>query len=133
MNPARGRLESSADDDLDRLERFAELLDAEFRVPGTNFRFGLDPLVGLLPGVGDSAMAMASLWIVYEARRLGASRATLARMLGNVAVDALVGVIPVVGDIFDASYRANRRNVALLRRSLRDSHRRPRHPDAGSP
>ena len=128
MKPGGVPRDPPADEAIDRLERFAQLLDAEFRVPGTRLRFGLDPLVGLLPGIGDGAMTIASLWIIYEAHRLGAPRSVLIRMLGNVAIDFLVGVVPLAGDLFDAAYHANRRNVALLRRNLR---RRPQRADAG--
>ena len=134
MNPARGGVDQPGDDAaVERLERIARLLDAQFAIPGTRFRFGLDPLLGLLPGFGDGAMALASLWIVYEAHRLGVSRAVLGRMLGNVALDAVIGVVPIVGDLFDASYRANLRNVALLRRSLRGERGRPRRGEPAPP
>jgi Domain of unknown function (DUF4112) len=87
-------------------------------VPGTNLRFGLDPILGLIPGFGDAAGAILAGWLLVEAIRLGASRATLLRVAGNVAVDALVGAIPVFGDIFDFAWKANLRNVALLERHL---------------
>ena len=81
---------------LRRLERLGSLLDSRFRLPG-GFRFGLDPLLGLVPGVGDAASAIVALYIVLEAWRLGASRGTLARMLLNVGLDFAVGTIPVLG------------------------------------
>jgi len=93
-------------------------MDAGIRVPGTNLRFGLDPLLGLIPGGGDAAGAVLAGWIVVEAIRLGASRATLLRIVGNVALDAAVGAVPVIGDIFDFAWKANLRNVALLERHL---------------
>jgi hypothetical protein len=99
---------------------FAEWLDAGFRVPGTNIRFGLDPLLGLIPGVGDVVGAVLAGWILVEAVRLGASRATLVRMAGNVALDAVLGAVPIIGDIFDFAWKANLRNVALLNRHLMD-------------
>lgn len=101
-----------------RLVAFAQLLDAGIRVPGTELRFGIDPLLGLIPGAGDAAGAVLSGWILLEAFRMGASRPTLLRMAGNVAIDAAVGTIPVVGDIFDFAWKANLRNVALLERHL---------------
>ena len=81
-------------------------------------RFGLDPILGLIPGFGDAAGAILAGWILVEAVRLGASRATVLRMAGNVAFDALVGAVPVLGDIFDFVWKANLRNVALLERHL---------------
>jgi hypothetical protein len=102
---------------LRRLETLGSLLDSRFRLPG-GFRFGLDPLIGLVPGLGDAASAIIALYIVLEAWRLGASRGTLARMLLNVGLDLAVGVIPVVGDAADFVFKSNRRNLALLRRHL---------------
>jgi hypothetical protein len=96
----------------------AHWLDAGIRVPGTNIRFGLDPLLGLIPGVGDAAGAVLAGWILVEALRLGASRATVLRIAGNVALDAGLGAIPLLGDIFDFAWKANLRNVALLERHL---------------
>ncbi|WP_018719105.1 DUF4112 domain-containing protein [Arhodomonas aquaeolei] len=112
---ARPRDEAAA---LRRLERFAVFMDAALPVPGTSWRIGADALVGLLPGIGDGVMAVLALYPVLEARRLGVRRRTLARMLANIAVDFAVGSIPLAGDVFDAGFRANRRNVDLLRRTL---------------
>ena len=100
------------------LKRFAELLDSGIRVPGTSWRFGLDPILGLIPGFGDVAGAVLAGWVFVEAVRLGASRATLLRIAGNVALDASAGALPVVGDVFDFAWKANLRNVALLERHL---------------
>ncbi|WP_313694732.1 DUF4112 domain-containing protein [Halorarum halobium] len=97
-----------------RARRFAELLDSSVRVPGLGVRVGLDPLLGLLPVAGDAVAACCSLLIVAEAYRLGADRRTLARMLAHVAIDASVGSVPVVGDLFDAAWKANERNADLL-------------------
>ncbi len=91
-------------------------MDAGIRIPGTNLRFGLDPILGLVPGAGDAAGAVLAGWILVEAIRLGASRATVLRIAGNVALDALVGAVPLLGDIFDFAWKANLRNVALLER-----------------
>ena len=101
-----------------RIDALATLLDTAFVVPGTNIRFGLDALIGLVPGVGDAITTAISLYIVNEARALGAPRLLVARMLANVAVDGLVGAVPLVGDAFDVAFRANRRNMALLRDHL---------------
>lgn len=89
-------------------------MDSAVRLPGTRFRFGLDPILGLLPGAGDAVSAAISVYLIYEARKLGASRTLLGRMVGNILIDFLVGSIPIVGDLFDFGYKANRRNMKLL-------------------
>lgn len=101
-----------------RVERLDYLLEGAIRIPGLGTRIGADALIGLVPGVGDAAMAAMGLYLVWEARNLGASRVTLARMLGNVGVDALIGSVPVAGDVFDFFFRSNSRNLKLLRRQL---------------
>jgi len=103
---------------LERVERLATLLDNAIPIPGTRFRIGLDPLLGLLPGLGDALGALASAWILVEAARLGVSRTVLARMLYNIAVDTLVGAVPGAGDLFDFVWKSDAKNVALLRRHL---------------
>jgi hypothetical protein len=103
---------------LARLEAIAKLLDIAFVVPGTNIRYGIDGLIGLIPIIGDIITSAISLWLVREARALGAPWYITARMLGNVAVDGLVGMVPFAGDAFDVMFRANMRNVRLLRRWL---------------
>lgn len=97
-----------------RLERLAWLLDESFTLPGTNRRFGIDPLLGLIPGVGDLVGAGLSLYVIAEAARLGAPRGLLGRMVGNMAVEAIVGLVPVAGDLFDFYWKANSRNRDLL-------------------
>lgn len=101
-----------------RLEALAKLLDVAFVLPGTNIRYGIDGLIGLIPIVGDIITTAISLWLVREARALGAPWYLTARMLGNVAVDGVVGIVPLAGDAFDVMFRANMRNVRLLRRWL---------------
>ena len=101
-----------------RIDRLATLLDTRFAIPFTKFRFGADSLIGLAPGVGDAVTTALALYIVYEAHRLGAPKTVLARMLGNVAIDGMVGIVPVAGDVFDVMFRANRRNVRILREHL---------------
>jgi len=101
-----------------RVEAIAKLLDVAFVVPGTNIRYGIDGLIGLIPVVGDIITTAISLWLVREARALGAPWYITARMLGNVAVDGVVGIVPFAGDAFDVMFRANMRNVRLLRRWL---------------
>jgi hypothetical protein len=98
---------------LKRLRAFAWLLDSSIRLPG-GFRIGLDPLLGLIPGLGDALGALLGLYIIYEARRLGASRTLILKMIANMLIDAVIGAVPILGDIFDAAFKANLRNVALL-------------------
>lgn len=99
---------------LDRLGRLAWLLDSAFLLPGTRFRFGLDALLGLIPGLGDALGVLVSSYIIREAARAGAPTSVLMRMALNVAVEGVFGLVPVAGDIFDAAWKANQRNVALL-------------------
>jgi hypothetical protein len=101
-----------------RLDALATLLDTAFVVPGTNIRFGVDALIGLVPGIGDAITTLLALYVVREARELGAPRFLILRMLGNVAIDGLFGAVPLVGDAFDVAWRANRRNIKLLRDHL---------------
>jgi len=107
-----------ADDPLARARALTRLLDSAARVPGTNVRFGLDPLLGLVPGLGDVAGAALSGYVVLLASRLGAPTTVIVRMLGNVVVDTVGGTVPVIGDLFDAGWKANTRNLALLERHL---------------
>jgi len=103
---------------LRRVETVSRALDDAVRVPGTTFRVGIDPVVGILPGAGDGVIAAISLYPLVEAYRLGASRATLAKMLTLVAIDAVVGSIPVIGSVFDAVWKANKWNVELIQREI---------------
>ena len=97
-----------------RARALARMLDSAFRIPGTSVTVGLDPILGLLPGLGDLAGAAASGYIVLTAARLGAPKAVLAKMLLNLGTDTLVGSVPVLGDLFDVGVRANIRNTELL-------------------
>jgi hypothetical protein len=101
------------------LERLAHWLDTVFEIPGIRLRFGIDALLGLLPGVGDTASALASVYILQAASKHGVPRITLARMTLNIGIDLLVGAIPIVGDMFDLYWKANRKNVELLRRHFK--------------
>jgi hypothetical protein len=103
---------------LRRCRTIANLLDDAVRVPGTDRKIGIDPLVGLLPIAGDAVMAALSGYVVAEAIRLDVPRETVLQMIGNVLVDFLGGSIPVVGDLFDAAFKANVRNVQLLEEAL---------------
>ncbi|MBB2202311.1 DUF4112 domain-containing protein [Gluconacetobacter tumulisoli] len=103
---------------LRRVKRLAWVLDAAFRVPGTRFRVGLDAVIGLFPGVGNAVMGLVSLYIIWEAWRMGVSGGVLARMVANVVLETAVDTVPVAGDMFDAVFKANLRNVALIERDL---------------
>jgi hypothetical protein len=101
------------------LELLARWMDSEFEIPGTRIRFGLDPLLGLLPGLGDLLTTLVSLYILGAARRYGVPRVTLLRMAANIAIDAALGALPVFGDIIDVFWKSNVKNVALLQRHVR--------------
>jgi hypothetical protein len=103
------------------LERLAALLDDAFVIPGTDIRFGLDPLIGLVPGIGDLISSLASFLIIHAAWQRKLSKATVARMVANVAIDTLVGAIPILGDTFDLAWKSNRKNLTLLQRATSDS------------
>lgn len=96
----------------------AKLLDNSISIPGTGWKIGFDPLVGLIPGIGDLIGAVLSGYIILEAARAEVPAYTLVRMLVNVGIDTLVGAIPAVGDVFDAAWKSNTKNVALLERHL---------------
>lgn len=106
----------ATDERLRWVTRVAYLLDSQFRLPGTRFRFGLDPVLGLLPIVGDLSTTVVSVALLLTMMRHGASGAVVVRMALNILLDTLLGAIPVVGNVFDFAYKSNERNVALLRR-----------------
>jgi hypothetical protein len=105
-------------DSVARLELLSRLLDSAFVIPGTNQRFGLDAIIGLIPGLGDLVSTAMSSYIIWEARQLGLPRWKIARMVGNVAADTVLGAIPFAGDVFDVFFRANRRNMRIVREHL---------------
>lgn len=96
-----------------RMRFVAALLDDSINIPATDYRIGLDPIVGVLPVAGDAITGAVSLYIVAEAAKLGVSLTTIVRMLGNIAVDVVGGSVPILGDIFDAAWKANTRNLEL--------------------
>jgi Domain of unknown function (DUF4112) len=110
LNEAQGRLR--------RIRAIALLLDNAFPIPGTSYRIGIDPLLGLVPGLGDLLGFGLSVYIVEEARKLGAPPRLLQRMRINILIDLVAGTIPILGDIFDAGWKANSRNLALLEEFL---------------
>jgi hypothetical protein len=125
MDDAEVDLEKAFDLDIDslpetvdrgavrRMRFVAAVLDDSIRIPGTDYRVGLDPIVGVLPVAGDAVTGAVSLYIVAEAANLGVSLTTLVRMIGNIAVDVVGGSVPILGDIFDAAWKANTRNLEL--------------------
>ena len=106
--------------DDENLDLLSHLLDDWFRIPGTSIRFGLDGIVGFIPGVGDAIGGIASCIIIFAAWVRGVSYVTLARMLANWGIEVLLGTVPVLGNLLDIGWKANRRNYALLTGSLAD-------------
>ena len=100
--------------ELKSVELLSRLMDSQFQIPGTRFRFGLDPLIGLIPGLGDFTGLLVSGYMILICARNGASGFLLARMTLNILIDALVGAIPLIGDLFDFTYKANNRNLKLM-------------------
>ena len=98
-----------------RVEALARLMDGAFVLPGTNFRLGLDAIIGLVPVAGDVISGLVSSYLIWEARQLGASKWLITRMMANTLLDTTLGAIPLVGDAFDVLFRANLKNMALLR------------------
>lgn len=113
--------DSPAQLSMERLNRFAWLLDNSIPIPGTRYRIGLDPLIGLVPGIGDTIAALLSMIIIGEAARARLPASILARMTFNVALEVLIGAIPLVGDIFDMTWKANARNARLMEQYLTSS------------
>jgi hypothetical protein len=101
-----------------RVRLLAKLLDESIGIPGTRWKIGFDPIVGLIPGIGDAIGAVLSGYIILEAARMEVPAFTLARMLLNVGIDTILGAVPAVGDVFDAVWKSNIMNVALLDRHL---------------
>ena len=105
-------------DAVRRMEFVAKLLDGAFTFPGTKQQFGIDAIIGLVPGFGDVATTLLSSYVIWEARNLGVSRVALGRMVANLAIHATIGAIPIVGDLFDAFFRVNQRNMKIVRAQL---------------
>jgi uncharacterized membrane protein len=99
---------------LEQLRSVTLLFDQAFQIPGTRFRFGLDALIGLVPGLGDIAGALVAMYAMNVARKLNAPSVVRMHMLSNIALDALVGIVPLLGDVFDFAFKAQTRNLALL-------------------
>jgi hypothetical protein len=101
--------------ELKWIEQVINVMDNRFRVPGTNIRFGLDPIIGLLPVVGEVVTFSISSILILSMVKYGVSRKVIIKMIGNVAIDAVLGSIPLIGDLFDVAYKANQRNYKLLK------------------
>ncbi len=115
----------------DHVNQLSRWMDTAFEVPVVGWRFGLDPLIGLIPGVGDAATTLVAIYIVGLAAKVGMPRVTVARMALNVAIDMLLGSLPLVGDLFDVWWKANYRNAALLADRLAETPTAARRASAG--
>jgi hypothetical protein len=109
---------------LKRMDALARLMDTQFRLPGTNFRFGLDGIIGLIPGAGDLSTFAVSGYMIWVMAHNGASGYVMARMILNVLLDALIGSIPLLGDLFDFAFKANTRNMKLMQQHYREGRHR---------
>jgi hypothetical protein len=107
---------------LKALRHVSELLDSAFVLPGTNYRFGLDPIVGLVPLIGDLASPLFTIVVLWQGRDLGIQRVVQLRMIFNAAIDGLIGAIPIAGDLFDFAWKSNQMNLALLERHAYEEH-----------
>lgn len=112
--------DKGTDSSTSNAQKLAEWLDNRFRIPGTNIRFGLDPILGLLPGLGDWVAGLASLYFLFEGAKQEARVSILLRMLINILLDLIIGAVPVLGDFFDVGYKANIKNAELLDELERD-------------
>ncbi len=116
---------SSRDKSLARLEQLGKFLDTAIPVGNSGYKIGMDPLIGLVPGIGDSISAFIGAYIIIEAARLGASRLTLAKMMLNLGFDTIVGVVPLIGDYFDFTFKANVKNIDLVKEAKLSHERSP--------
>lgn len=108
---------------VDHLDKMATMLDSQYRIPGTQWRFGADAIIGLVPGAGDLATTALAAYIVWRARKMGISRWAQTKMITNVFLDTTLGAIPLVGDAFDVWLKANKRNIRIIEKDLRRSGR----------
>ncbi|MDP8933507.1 MAG: DUF4112 domain-containing protein [Cyanobacteriota bacterium] len=106
---------------LNRIRKLSRLMDTAIGIPGTKFRIGLDPIIGLVPGAGDIVDTAFSAYLIYLATRFNLPQKTLGKMIYNIGLEAVVGSVPLVGDIFDAFYKSNMRNLALLEAHLEEA------------
>lgn len=117
MQPGQARI-------LKNMDRITRLMDSQFSIPGTQFRFGLDPLIGLIPGAGDFAGFIVSAIMLSAMAKNGASGFVLSRMVLNIIIDLLIGSIPLLGDLFDFAFKANQRNMKLMHEHYREGRHR---------
>ncbi|MBE9168397.1 DUF4112 domain-containing protein [Pleurocapsales cyanobacterium LEGE 06147] len=106
---------------INNLRRLSQLLDNAIPIPGTGYRLGIDPILGLLPGGGDTIAGALGAYIVIEAARMGLSPKVVGQMVGNIIFDSVVGIVPVLGDLFDVGWKANVKNMALLEKHLHET------------
>ena len=125
MNEQPADTSFQQDPELKRLETLTKLMDNQFRIPGTNWRFGLDGVIGLIPYMGDMAGFVVSGFLMRTMVKKGASPLLMVRMLFNYILDAVVGIVPLVGDLFDFGFKANRRNVDMLKTYYADGKAKP--------
>lgn len=124
-NQAQDTNQDPKDPDMARLDALASILDNQFSIPGTNFRFGVDGIIGLIPYVGDILGLIISGALLRMMVRKGAGPIIMLRMMGNFALDTIVGVVPIIGDLFDFGFKANRRNVDMLKQYYSSGKKRP--------
>lgn len=103
---------------VEHIEKLARLMDSQFIIPGTSFKLGLDTIIGLIPGIGDTIGLAVAGYIVAQSARIGVQKRILVQMLYNIFIDWLIGLVPIIGDLFDMGWKGNNRNAALLRRSI---------------
>lgn len=118
LNEFESRVQARDWRDTSDIRWLADWLDTKFEIPGVKWRFGFDSIVGLIPGIGDLITTLLGGYIVYRAHELGAPKLLIARMLGNLAIDSVVGAVPIAGDMFDFAFKSHVRNVRLLLRWL---------------
>jgi|TARA_R110002126_G_scaffold279836_1_gene426924 hypothetical protein len=112
-------MNTQLDRDIEKLESMAELMDSRFKIPGTSISFGLDSLLGLIPGIGDTVTLISTAYLMGKARAYKLPWQVTLRMLCNALLDWLIGLIPIIGDIFDIAWKANKKNVALIKKHLK--------------
>ena len=116
-------LPSQVEERIVHIESLAKMMDSQFSIPGTQLELGIDNLIGLIPGIGDTISLGIAGYIVLHAHQLGASKGTLSRMLYNIFIDWLIGLAPIIGDFFDMGWKGNNKNAVLLRSAMERLHK----------